>query len=196
MKKIILLFAASFMMLSITNAQKIKLTDGDLSFLKDIAELSIVFQYPEDIKVGNMSQQAYIDKKMAEKEEKEAGAGEKWKEAYFTDRVDHYEPMFKELFEKYTGDLYIQQDDPDYKYTMVVKTTFIEPGFNVGIHSKKAALDLVITFIETANPENILGTITLKKSPGTAHYDSGLRVGESYAKAGKELGRFLNKKYM
>jgi len=196
MKKIILFLAASFLMLSITNAQKIKVTDGDLSFLKDIAELSIAFEYPDNIKIGKMSQQAYIDKKMADNEEKEAGSGEEWKEAYFADRSEHFEPMFMELFDKYTGDLYIQQDDPDYKYTMVVKTTFIEPGFNVGISSKKAAIDLEISFIETANPDNVLGTITLKKSPGTAHYDLGLRVGESYAKAGKELGKFLKKKYL
>lgn len=196
MKKIILLFVASFLMLSFSQAQKIKVTDGDLSFFKDLAEMSVVFEYPEDIKVGKMSQQAYIDKKMAEKEEKEAGSGEKWKEAYFADRSDHYEPMFIELFDKYTKDLYIQQDDPDYKYTMIVKTTFMEPGFNVGIHAKKAAIDLEIKFIETANPDNILGTIKVSKSPGTAHYDQGLRVGESYAKAAKELGKLIQKKYM
>lgn len=196
MKKTLLLFVASFLMLSITNAQKLKVTSGDLSFFKDLAELNVVFEYPDDIKVGKMSQQAYIDKKMAEKEEKEPGSGEKWKEAYFADRSDHFEPMFIELFDKYTDDLYIQQDDSDYEYTMIVKTTFVEPGFNVGIHSKKAALDLEITFIKSANPEEVLGTIKVSKSPGTAHYDSGLRIGESYAKAGKELGKLIEKKYM
>lgn len=196
MKRIILLFAVSFMLVNVTNAQKIKVVDGDLSFLKDLSEISVVFEYPDDIKVGKMSQQAYIDKKVAEKEKKEAGTGESWKEAYFSDRTDHYEPMFIELFDKYTGDLYIQQDDPDYQYTMVVKTTFMEPGFNVGIQSKKAAIDLDINFVETANPDKVLATIKVSKSPGTAHYDQGLRVGESYAKAGKELGRLLDKKYM
>lgn len=195
MKKIILLFIASILMLSFARAQKIKVTDGNLSFLKDLSELSIVFEYPEDIKVGKMSQQAYIDKKIAEKEEKEAGSGEKWQEQYFADRSEHYEPMFIELFGKYTKDLYIQQDDPDYQYTMVVKTTFMEPGFNVGIHAKKAAIDLEIKFVETTNPDNVLGMVKISKSPGTAHYDQGLRVGESYAKAGKELGKFLDKKY-
>lgn len=196
MKKIILLFSALLMMQLVSNAQKIKVTDGDLSFLKNIAELNIVFEYPEDIKVGKMSQQEYIDKKVAEKEEKEAGSGEMWKEAYFSDRSEHFEPMFIELFDKYTDDLYVQQDDADYKYTMIIKTTFIEPGFNIGIHSKKAALDLQISFIETVNPNNILATISLRKSPGTAHYDTGLRIGESYAKAGKELGKLLRKKYL
>lgn len=196
MKKTLLLFAASFMMLSFTHAQKIKVTSGDLSFFKDLAEINVVFEYPDNIKIGKMSQQDYIDKKMAEKEKKEAGAGEAWKEAYLSDRTDHFEPMFLELFDDYTGDLYIQQDDDDYEYTMIVKTTFIEPGFNIGIQSKKAAVDLEISFIKTENPDEVLGTISIKKSPGTAHYDSGLRVGESYAKAGKELGRLLKKKYM
>lgn len=194
MKKIILILVASLMLMSLSQAQKIKLTSGDLSFLKDLSELNVVFEYPDNLKIGKMSQEAYIDKKVKENEEKEAGSGENWKEQYYADRDEHYEPMFLELLDKYTDDLYIQQDDSDYEYTMIVKTTFVEPGFNIGIHSKKSALDLDITFIETANPDNILASISLKKSPGTPQYDAGMRVGEAYAKAGKELGKFLKKK--
>ncbi len=194
MKKIILLIVASMMLTSLVQAQKIKLTSGDLSFLKDLAELNVVFEYPDNLKIGKLSQEAFIDKKVKEREKKEPGTGESWKSQYYADRDEHYEPMFIELFEKYTGDLYIQQDDSDYEYTMIVKTTFVEPGFNVGIQSKKAALDLEISFIETAHPDAVLASISLKKSPGTPHYDAGMRVGEAYAKAGKELGKFLMKK--
>lgn len=196
MRKNVFLFIMSIILVNISFAQKIKVASGDLSFLKDISEISVVFEYPDDMKVGKSSQQAYLDKRMAECEKKEAGTGEAWKAKYFEDREQNYEPKFLELFDNYTGDLFVQQDDPDYQYTMIVKTTFMEPGFNVGIQSKPAAIDLAISFIETKNPDNVLATILISKSPGTPHFDQGMRVGESYAKAGKELGKLLKKKYL
>lgn len=194
MKKLIVLFIASFFMFNMGFAQKIKLMNGDLKFLNDLSELSITFEYPDDIRIGKMSQQDYIDKKVKEADTKEAGSGEKWKEQFFADRNMHYEPMFMELFEKYSDDLLIEQDNSKYGYMMIVETIFIEPGFNIGIQSKKAAVDFEVRFVETGNENNILATLSVMKSPGTAHYDQGLRVGESYAKGAKELGKFLVKK--
>ena len=194
MRKIIVLFVASFLLMNLSFAQKFKVIEGSLKSLNSIEELNVIFEYPDDIKIGKMNQQDYIDKKVKEQEAKEEGSGEKWKEQYFADREEHYEPMFMELFDKYTGDLTVYQDDSDLAYTMIVETIFIEPGYNVGISSKKASVNYEIRFIKTGNENDILCTINMSKAPGTAHYDSGLRVGESFAKGAKELGKFLMKK--
>ncbi len=196
MKKGILLLMASLLFIGFTQAQKIKVESGDLAFLKGLAELNVQFVYPDDMVLGKLSQQEYMDKKMKEAEEKEPGTSEKWKENYYADRTHHFEPQFILLLGEYTGELYIDQDNSNYEYTMIVKTTFIEPGFNVGITSKAAAIDLDITFVKTASPEEILGKITISKAPGTPLFDFGLSVGEAYAKAGKELGKLLEKKYL
>lgn len=196
MKKYLLLLLSALIFAGYTNAQKIKVTSGDLAFLKELAELNVTFEYPEDMKLGKTTQDAYIKKKMKDAEKKETGAGEAWKESYYADRTEHYEPMFMQGLDQYTGDLYVIQDDPDYEYTMIVKTTFMEPGFNMGIQSKKSAIDVELTFIETANPENVVATITVLKAPGAATFDLGLRVGDAYFTAAQAFGRYVKKKYL
>lgn len=196
MKKHILLLLSAIIFVGFTQAQKIKVTSGDLTFLKDLAELNVTFEYPEDMKLGKTTQDAYIEKKMKDAEKKEEGAGEAWKDSYYADRTDHYEPMFMQGLDQYTGDLYVVQDDSDYEYTMIVKTTFTEPGFNVGIQSKKSAIDVELTFIETANPENVVAVMTILKAPGAATFDQGLRVGDAYFTAAQAFGKYVKKKYL
>ena len=194
MKKTLLLMVSAFMLIHLSYAQKIKVTDGNLKFLKDVGELNITFDFPDHIKIGKMTKDVYVEKHVTDANKKEAGTGDKWKEKFFNDRTEKYEPMFMELFDDYSGDLYVAQDNSDLEYTMNVKTTFIEPGFNIGIQSKKAAVDMEITIFKTKEPDHILATINMAKAPGTAHYDQGMRIGESYAKGAKELAKYLTKK--
>lgn len=195
MKKFLMIMLLGFIALSV-QSQSIKLVEGDLKFLKGQGEFSISFVYDDNMKVGSGTEAQYIEKKMAEAEKDEAGAGEKWRAAWLEDREMHFEPKFIELFEAYLDkkQVILLMGEDDTKYSMIVRTTFIEPGFNVGVMSKKAAVNLVVTFVETANPSNVMAEYKILKSPGTAYYDLGIRVGESYAKAGKELAKLLLKK--
>ena len=81
---------------------------------------------------------------------------------------------------------------------MIFKTTRTEPGWNVGVMRVPAYIDAEVWFVETANPDNVLAKISIKNSPGRdafgMDYETGLRLQESYAKAGKSLGGFLKGK--
>ena len=83
----------------------------------------------------------------------------------------------------------------DAKYTMIVKTVSIEPGWNIGISRKNAEIDLEVWIVETANKSSKLASFTISNVPGgTAFgydFDTGLRISEAYAKAGKSLGKSL-----
>ncbi|OYT17881.1 MAG: hypothetical protein B7C24_00435 [Bacteroidetes bacterium 4572_77] len=193
MKKLILLIVVGLGFLSTTNAQKIKVESGDLSFLEDLADISVVFEYPMDMKYGKMTYETYMDKKAADREKKKEGSGEEWKEKFLGDQV-RYNEKFIYALGKYTGDFFIAEDDPDYKYTMIVKTTFTEPGFQMGFRSKNSAIDLEITFIETNAPDKVLATVKLSKAPGAAHPDQGERVADAYFTAGQTFGKYLKKK--
>lgn len=176
-------------------AQKIKLIEGDTKFLKGQDEIGIEFTYDENLMIGPGTEQEYIDKKMAEAEEREPGSGEAWKAAWYADRTEHFQPKFIQLFEdvlKKDGVILIERDNKA-KYTMIVNTTFIEPGFNVGMASKNATVDMEITFVETENPEQVMAKYSILKSPGLAMFDLGMRVGESYAKAAKYFAKMLQK---
>ncbi len=177
------------------NAQKIKLVEGNTKFLKGQDEIGVVFTYDPNLVIGAISEAEYMEKKMAEAEEDEAGGGELWKEAYYADRIEHFQPEFILHFEGALKkkEVILVERSNDSEITMIVHTTFIEPGFNVGISSKKASVDMYITFVETANQDVVLAKYKILKSPGTAMYDFGARVGESYAKAAKEFGKILLK---
>lgn len=199
MKRKLLLMLAVTVMFQL-QAQKIKLTDGNLKFLKGEELIDISFTYDEDLKIGKLSEADYISKKMADAEEDEPDRGEKWKAMWYEDRQVHFEPMFIELINEYVDkkDVVFRPDIRNAKYKMIVNTVFIEPGYNIGISRKSASIDLEITFVPIDDDSTVLLRIMIYGSPGRSmsygDYDSGVRLGEAYAKAGKELGKFLIKK--
>ena len=198
MKKKLLLLLAVLAMVQLS-AQKIKVTDGNLNALKGQSQFDIKFTYDDNLKVGKLTEKEYITKKMAKVEEDEPGRGEHWKDMWYEDRSVHFEPKFTELLNHYVeGDVMFRPGIKGAKYTMVVNTVFIEPGFNVGVARKNASVDLEIMIVPVDNPSEVLTRIMIYAAPGRSmgygDYDIGIRVGEAYAKAGKELGRYLMKK--
>ncbi len=83
--------------------------------------------------------------------------------------------------------------DPDAKYTLIVHTTYVEPGFNVGVMRKNAYLNYKIDLVETAGKKSVAEIILSNVAGGQFggfDYDSGTRIAESYAKAGNFWLRF------
>jgi len=195
MKKAILLIVVSLFVIGATNAQKIKVESGNLKFLKEVAEVNIEMEYPEDMKYGKTTLKEYVDEKVTAKEKKKEGSGEAWKENFYSDR-GNYNFQFVDAFGKYTGDLYVDENDPELEYTMNVKTTFMDPGFFIGIRSKQATIDLVVTFFKTDDPDNILATVKISKAPGAAAPDANLRMSDAYFTAARTFGKYLKKKYL
>lgn len=197
MKRVFIILLVSLFAFG-SQAQKIKLVDGNFDFLKGTKDLGVEFTY-DDITVGKMSEEEYIEKKVAEAEEREPGAGEAWPDQWYGDRTGHYEPKFIELFnDVMAGEgVTLTESVEATHYKMIVKTIFIEPGFNVGVARKSALINLVVDFVATDDPGNILATATIDKSPGGlpfgGDYDSGVRVGEAYAKAAKYFAKYLLK---
>jgi len=184
---------------SVSFSQKIKIEDGDLSFLKGVTELNVVYDY-SNMEVGKFkTEEAYIDKKVSEKNKKEAGTGDKWLESWNGSRERVYQPKFETLFNKVLAkkNMTIAEGRTDAKYTLIVKTVFIEPGYNIGISKKPSFVSFEYIFIETGT-ENVLCTMVQFKVPGAQaagmDYDTSTRISESYAKAGKMLAGFIYKK--
>ena len=175
-------------------AQKIKLIDGSLTSLKGEKSLNAVFTY-ENMKVGKFDKEEdYVNKKKGEYDEKEPGRGDRWAKAWVDDRQELFEPQFRELF---TKNIEMSVDDAKAKYTMILHTTFTEVGFNVGVMSKPAYINLEVTIVETAHRDKVVAKITVLNSPGRSafgnDFETGARLQEAYAKAGKELGQFFAK---
>ncbi len=191
MKRLTTLLFLTFLFGLQMNAQRVKTISGSDDILKPESSINIEFNY-DNISVGKYkNEQEYITAKTEEYNKKEAGKGDTWAASWKNDREARYQPKFIELFKENSGMSILTSAT----YTMIVKTVSIEPGWNIGISRKNAQIDLEIWIVETANKSNKLATFTIENVPGgTAFgydFDTGLRISEAYAKAGKSLGKFL-----
>lgn len=193
MKKIISVFSVfviSIFFLQAT-AQKVKTISGNPEILKSESTVNIEFAY-DNLSVGKYdNEKAYVAAKTEEYNKKEPGKGNTWAKSWATDKAGRYEPKFIELFTLTSG----MMVNKDAKYTLIFKTTSIEPGYNIGISRKNAEIDAEIWIVETANRDNKAATFTLKNVPGgTAFgydFDTGLRISEAFANSGKKMGKYL-----
>lgn len=153
MKKTVLLVLAAVLLSGLNmNAQKMTLKSGSFDFLKDQKTLLVKYDY-SNLGVGKFDKEEdYVTKKVADYNKDEAGKGDKWKEAWVNDRAGRYEPKFELLFNEnmVSRGLKCDQKASDAKYVMVVHTSFIEPGFNIGVTRKPAYINVEVTFKEGA----------------------------------------------
>ena len=207
MKKVILLLLVSLVTMFTSYAQwgnmgygggsSIVQKSGDCKKVKTEKTIKVEYDYSK-MKVGDFNTEAeYVDKKVKEYEKKEKGKGDKWKEGWDGNKKERFQPKFEELFNKASDGITISDKANNTKYTLIVKTVFLEPGYNIGISKKPAFVNFEFSFVETANPANVVAELYVNNVVGAQamgfDFDSGSRIAEAYAKAGKMLGKFLAK---
>lgn len=197
MKKTILILV--LMISAVSMAQKMKVISGDFKNLKGISEFNLVFDY-ENLKVDKFAtEEDFLKDKMAKRDDEE-GKAENFKKNWFADRENRYEPKFIESFNKRFENEKVKADKglSSAKYTIKVKTTWIYPGYNVGVMRQPAKLNTTLYVYEIANPSNILLKVDYEKALGSGaagfDYNSGYRISEAYAKLAKTFAADLKKK--
>lgn len=177
-------------------SQSIVLISGKLDFLKNERGVQFKFTY-DDMLVGKMTEAEYVEKKVTDYNAKEVGRGDTWRKAWLEDRTSRFQPKFIELFTKYMAENETPFKIEDSKYLFELNTNFTEPGFNVGVMRRNASIDLVCKIIEVSSGKQV-AMINIRDAYANnfwgADFDSGYRLQESYAKAGRELAKFLIKK--
>jgi hypothetical protein len=193
MKKIALLFFGFAMLASAGQAQKLKQT-GDLKFLKGESPVNVEYRY-DNMMVGKKTEDQYVKDSKADREKKDMGSGEKWLDAWRGNRETRFQPKFEELLNKSVKGVSFGHY-PDAKYTMIVHTTWTEPGYNIGVSKMPAYINATVSFVETGKDAQ-LGQVTITKAPGSQYggydFDAGTRLSEAYAISGKRLGAWLMK---
>lgn len=187
----------------LSSAQKITQLSGNFQNLKPITQYNMVFEY-DGLRVDKSSEDEFLADRMKKRESK--GIDQKFKNSWFADRQNRYEPKFIESFNKrFDKKQNVRADKnlQDAKYTMCVKTLWIHPGFNVGVMHNSSLIKTIVTVYETANPQNILSAAEYDRVTGRGiftpigfmDYNSGYRISEAYAKLGKSVAAQINKKY-
>lgn len=179
------------------SAQSMALKSGSLDFLKGQKTINVMYAY-DNMGVGKGTEDDYVNEKVTKYNKDEPGKGDKWKAAWLSARTRQYQPMFEELLNKELEDAGAKAGNyPTAPYTLILKTTFTEPGFNVGVMRMPAYTNSEAVFVKTGTTAEE-AVVTMRKAPGRDamgfDYDAGARISESYAKSGKSLGKFLVKK--
>lgn len=174
-------------------AQEVDITKGDLSILKGETSINVEMTY-EKMAVGDFNKEAdYIKKRMADENAKDPPNGDNW--------VAEWEAQKKSYFgEKFALGLtksYEVKIDKSSKYTLIVNTKALEPGYQVGISKRNAGVDLSITLIETGKPEKKLAVLYVERKAETmwrgAAFDAKSRIGDAYFVDGQAVGKFFKK---
>lgn len=191
------MLAAALVLSTAAIAQKVKLQEGDLSPLKGEQKFNVQYVYDGmTVTTKNVPEEEFISNKKSDLNQKEPGKGDKWAEAWKADRSSRFEQQFKEEFDKQSGAEV--GNFADAKYTLIFKTTHTEMGYNIGISRRPAYIDGVLTVVETGNPDKVIARLSVDDCPGRTFgggdFESGLRLQESYAVAGKGVGKFFRKK--
>ncbi len=178
-------------------AQKVEIASGEIKPVLAEKEINIQYDY-SNMKIGKegMTEESYVNKKVTEKNKEEAGTGDKWQSNWYGSRKEKYQPKFEELLNKELEKKSVKYGNyPNAKYTLIVKSPFTEPGYNVGVMKQPSYVNFEFVFVETANPSNEISKMTLTKVAGSQalgfDYDTGTRISESYAKGGKILGKYI-----
>lgn len=186
------------LMASSTLFAQVKPLSGDMKSLKGQSVVALKYDYTK-LMIGKKSADEYATEKVAEMNKKKAGSGDEWLEKWKNDRTARFQPAFQKEFNDVVKSYNLEgkNDLEDGKYTLIVYTTFIEPGFNVGVTRKDAYLNVQIDLVETANPGTVLCSVEIKKidskNMGGYDFDLGARVESCYEKAGSYLGKYLAK---
>jgi hypothetical protein len=176
-------------------AQQVTL-DGNIDALKDEKSVAIEFVY-DSMKVGKYNDNDYVNHKKDDLNKKYPGKGDAWSLDWVQARKAKYEPGFKAGFES-TSSIAINGKS-DSKYTIILKTTFVEPGFHIRMIAREnAVINAVVLIVETADKSKVVARIAVEraigKGPGDYDEDTYNRIMNAYQKAGEAVGKLLRAK--
>ncbi len=193
-----MLLIAGFIAVTAFTAKAQKFTEGDesLSFLSGETKFNIEYVY-DGMMVGKKAEADYKAEKIDAYNKKQPGKGDRWAEKWVNSRSAVYEPMFEELINKmlFKGktNATAAKNQKDAKYTIVVKTVMLEPGFNSFAMKVNPYCDFEVSFVETATGK-VMAKAFLNNVQGVVvndndwDFDPSNRIKECFAKAGKMIG--------
>ncbi|HLV24294.1 MAG TPA: hypothetical protein VKY36_05900 [Moheibacter sp.] len=179
-------------------AQKMKIENGDLNFLKGQTEINVQLDFGKATFYNEkMSEDEYIAKRIKEiGDEKGKAEADKWLSDWNYSKENSFIDKFIASFNK-SGDIQASKDGSA-PYTLIVETTWIYPGWFAGVMKQPAKVSTSLKFVETANPGKVLAVIDSKNAPGDGNFvgvaNNNDRIAEGYAKTGKTLGGLVKKK--
>ena len=200
MKKLLLLsvlFIATTM-----SAQDMDVLKGDFAFLKDQKEINVEFDYSKmTVLKEKKTEEQYVTDRTKELNDKNKGVGDIWKKKWYSAKELIWNPKFLELmnviFSKDKKDVTFQEGLTDAKYTLIVQTVWVYPGWDAAVMKQAAKVTTNLKVVETKNRSNVVLEVKSEEAPGDQwgnNFSNESRIGEGFAKTAKSLAKMMIKK--
>lgn len=182
-----------------TYGQIFKTESGSLESIFGVERYNIVFEYAEDLKIPKYeSEEAFLEIHASKKDKKEMGSGETFKNLWFANREKLFEPKFIQEFNFFNlkeKQVTVARNVSDAEYTMVVRTSLIDPGNSNFFFKKDARLEVTIHIYKSDSPHQVLYTTEIvdvhSRGANTNEYD---RIMSAFAELGRGLSKHLSRK--
>lgn len=199
MKKLVV---AVLFVSSIMTAQDMDVVKGNFDFLKDQKEINVEFDYSKmTLMKEKKTETQYIEDRTKELNEKTKGIGNIWMKKWNASKELIWSPKFLELmnvvFVKDKKETSFQEGLIAAKYTLIVETVWIYPGWDAMVMKQPAKVSTLLKFVETNDKSNVLLEISSEEAPGDqygSNFSNESRIGEGFAKTAKSLAKMVLKK--
>ena len=195
-KSLLLVFAALSVMIS---AQKLNVVSGSFDFLKGQKEVNVKVTF-DDMKMmaENLTEEQYLENRkrdILDGNPKNEDEWKKWSEDWQQNKTRFADDFAKGLSPM--KNIVFGKDLPS-KYTLIVETKWLYPGWYGGMMMQPAKLTSVLKFVETDNPTQVLLQLEGDKIDGIGVKGRNLvmeygRVALAYQKTGKLLMKEISK---
>lgn len=179
-------------------AQKFEVNQGSIDNIIGIKQYKIVFDYPSDLEVHKFnSEKEFLEYQVDKRESKKAGSGEEFRELWFENRANRYEPTFiKEFNDFYLEDRHVtvSRNYEEADHTMVVKVLFIHPGKDIVLWHQKAELEVTFEIYRTDDLETLLFSTEPLQIHGIADGDEFEKVTTAFGELGRWSAKFFCRK--
>ena len=178
-----------------TQAQKVEVISGDIKTVSGETKFNIQYDF-SSFGVGKYGdEQSYVDAKKTEYAAKDPAKATEFETNWKAAKTKIFQPKFETTLNKYLGSDYnVSSSNTTAKYTIILKTKYVEPGFFAGMVKKYPYVDVEFFIVETINTKNIVADLSGNKMTGIALMGpDDMKVGEAYAAAGRIFGSYMAK---
>lgn len=178
-------------------AQKIQILSGNTDFLKDQKDINVELIF-DNVKFfdENKTEAEYLEKREKDVLDNPKRGESYWKE-WLADWNENKNSTYLEKFIKGTtkSKKYNFVKNSSAKYSLIINSEWIYPGYHAGIAIEPAKLTTTLNFVETANPSTILLSIKTEKVKGTSGKNDFVmeygRIASAYESTGKLVAKEL-----
>ncbi|WP_284463312.1 hypothetical protein [Chryseobacterium sp.] len=200
MKKLFLLVFMVIMTTAAFGQEKMNLVSGGFEVLKDQTEVNVELKFEDVLFMKeNITETQYLEnrkKQVLDNPKRGEKAWNMWITEWERYKKEEYINYFTKGLNKTYKEILFKKDSSA-KYTLLLETKWIFPGWHAGLTMMTAEISGTIKLVETNNHSVVLAEVELNKFDRFVNNDEIVmeygRIAGAYESAGRYLGKKIKK---